>query len=432
MKKKAALLAAVTCMIFIFCMSSLASTVTRSIPSVRININTSGMDFRDNYDYSPDGYVSVPDNQYYELDSCEWVDDVSTLKPGATPRIKVRLEAYPKEISHSNYDQIYLFRGSYNASNVTVTKGTFESAVAQDSGYYLEVTLKMNSLKGNFDMPLSADWSATRGTAVWTVNEVDSGVHDLICYRGSTIVKKLNNYKGTSYNFYPYMTKEGSYTYKIRTVADPSSGVGKSSDWLESGEIYIAASDVSDGSGQTTLDENGAGMSNPIINNSQYPNGTGNAVTAGWIQQNGYYYFIYPDGNFARSGWLKLDGKWYMFDDQGRMLKGWNKNKYGKWFYLNPTSGAMKIGWLKDRDNWYYLDMTEGDRLGCMKTGWLKWKDEWYYFNDSGIMVTGWYNVQGAYRYFYPEGSLASGKFGYMARNTTVQGFSFDENGIWK
>ena len=92
----------------------------------------------------------------------------------------------------------------------------------------------------------------------------------------------------------------------------------------------------------------------------------------------------------------------------------------------------MKTGWLKDQNNWYYLDMTEGDRLGCMKTGWLKWKDEWYYFNDSGIMVTGWYNVQGSYRYFYPEGSLASGKFGYMARNTTVQGFSFDENGIWK
>ena len=110
MKKKTALLIAVTCMILTFCMSSLASTVTRSIPSVRININTSGMDFRDNYDDSPDGYVSVPDNQYYELDSCEWVDDVSTLKPGATPRIKVRLEAYPKEISHSNYDQIYLFR----------------------------------------------------------------------------------------------------------------------------------------------------------------------------------------------------------------------------------------------------------------------------------------------------------------------------------
>jgi hypothetical protein len=46
-------------------------------------------------------------------------------------------------------------------------------------------------------------------------------------------------------------------------------------------------------------------------------------------------------------------------------------------------------------------------------------------------MVTGWYKIDDSYRYFYPEGSTG-GAYGYMARNTTVGDFSFDENGVWK
>ena len=431
MKKIIKIMTAAMLLIMLYSLCAFASTVTRSIPNVRLSFNTSGIDFSNPLEETPDSYIKVPDNQYYELDSAEWIDDVSTIKPGSSPQVKVILEAIPKESSHSNYDLIYLFRGSYTSSNVSVSKGTLVKAEVKDSGYYLELTVKMNSVNGSFDMPQSADWGASKGTAAWTVNTVDSGVHDIICYRGSSVVKKLTNYRGTSYNFYPYMTREGSYTYKIRTVADPDSKVGKSSEWLESGECYISADEVSDGTGQTTADENGAGQGSVTVSNAQYPNGTGNAVAAGWLEQNGYTYFIYPDVNYAKSGWMKLDGKWYMFDDSGRRLTGWNKNKYGKWFYMDPSTGVMKTGWLKDNGNWYYLDTTEGDRLGCMVTGWLTYKDEKYYFNQSGIMVTGWYKVDDSYRYFYPEGSK-EGTFGYMARNTTVAGFTFDENGVWK
>lgn len=415
----------------VYCISAFSSTVTRSIPSVRITVVTGNIDFDDGLEDTPEDYVKVPDNSYYTLDSAEWVDDVSTIKPGSTPKILVRLEAIPKETSHSNYDLIYLFRGSYTSSNVSVTKGTFVKSEVKDSGYYLEVTLTMNAMNGKYDTPANADWISPTGTASWTENTIDSGYHDLICYRGSTKVKELKNYHGTSYNFYPYITKEGTYKYKIRTVADPSNGTGRTSDWLESGELYISTSEVSDGTGQTTADENGSGNSAVVVSDGQYPNGTGNSVTYGWIEQNGNTYFIYPDGTLLKSGWIKLDGKWYMFDDSGRRVTGWNKNKYGKWFYMDPSTAVMKIGWLKDNGYWYFLNTTEGDNLGSMVTGWLTWNGEKYYFNDSGIMVTGWYKVDGYYRYFYPEGSK-DGAYGYMARNTTTAGFTFDENGIWK
>ena len=121
MKKRLLLLLAALNIILIYCIASYASTITRSIPSARITLTTGGIDFTSALEDTPDDYVKVPDNQYYELDSCEWVDDVSTIKPGSTPRIKVRLEALPKETTHNNYDVVYLFRGSYSSSNVTVS-----------------------------------------------------------------------------------------------------------------------------------------------------------------------------------------------------------------------------------------------------------------------------------------------------------------------
>ena len=71
-------------------------------------------------------------------------------------------------------------------------------------------------------------------------------------YRGSSVVKKLEEYKGTSYNFYPYMTKEGDYSFKVRTVphTEEEKKRGKKSEWTEAGDLYIAEDEVSDGTGQ--------------------------------------------------------------------------------------------------------------------------------------------------------------------------------------
>lgn len=433
MKKLSSLLIILSMMLAVSGFSAYASTVTRSIPSARVTIVTGNIDFTNTEMDSPLSFITVPENQYYTLSDAFWAEENTTILPGSTPRIRVLLEAIPKETAHSNYDLIYLFRGSYTSNNVSVTKGTLEKAEVKDSGYFLELTIKVDGLSGKFDMVSSADWTEPLGTASWVQNEIDSGFHDIICYRGSSTVKKLTNYRGTSYNFYPYMTKSGSYKFKIRTVQDPNTKNGKPSEWQESGELYIEEDQVSDGSGQTTADENGGGSSTPVMSSgsNQYPNGTGNSVVVGWVEQNGYTYFVYPNGEYAKSGWVKMDGKWYMFDEAGHRLTGWQKNKYGKWFYMDPATAVMKTGWLKDNGNWYFLDTTAGDSEGHMITGWLTWNNQKYYFNSSGVMVTGWYKIDDSYRYFYPEGST-DGAYGFMARNTKVGDFTFDENGIWK
>ena len=414
-----------------FCQTAFAySDRYREIPSVRITVKTGELSVGDELSDDADSYVSVPDSQYYTLDSAEWLDDVRNLKVGDEPRMKVWLSSsgYTKE--GSNYDTIYNFRGSYTSSNVKVTNGEFLSATKRDSNETLEVTLRVKAIKGTYDEPEDVYWSNTRGVAKWRAPENGSGYYDVICYRGSSPVKKLTRYHGTSYNFYPYMTREGDYSFKVRTVApeNVSSSVGKNSDWYESDTLYIAKNQVSDGSGQTSGDENGGG---PTINGNSYPNGTGNANVAGWVQSGGTWYFRYPNGETAKDGWLKLNGKWYMFDAQGRMLTGWQQNKYGIWFFMDKTSGEMRTGWLQDNGHWYYLNTTQDDWEGCMVRGWWTLGDKKYYFNESGVMVTGWFQVDGKWRYFYPEGSTG-GAYGYMAVNTDIGSFHVNADGVWE
>ena len=71
--------------------------------------------------------------------------------------------------------------------------------------------------------------------------------------RGNDVVKRAFGVTGESYNFYPYMTKPGHYSFRVRTEAK---GTGKASGWTESGSMRITAQQVSDGRG-AVWDQNG-------------------------------------------------------------------------------------------------------------------------------------------------------------------------------
>ena len=70
------------------------------------------------------------------------------------------------------------------------------------------MVLKATGIKGTYDPPEDAEWGSSRGRARWEEADNTSGYYDVYLYRGSSVVKKLEDYKGTSYNFYPYMTKD--------------------------------------------------------------------------------------------------------------------------------------------------------------------------------------------------------------------------------
>lgn len=60
---------------------------------------------------------------------------------------------------------------------------------------------------------------------------------------------------------------------------------------------------------------------------------------AGWIEDNGKWWFKHTDGSYTKNDWEQIDGIWYHFDVDGWMQTGWLEID-GKWYYLKPN-GAM-------------------------------------------------------------------------------------------
>lgn len=355
-------------------------------------------------------FAAVSSNKY-SVEEVDWVSSSSTdrvLSVGEEPKMVVTL----KSDYYTSGEREYIFRGGYSSSNVSVKGGTFVSARVKDGGDILEVTVKLKAVGGQYPIPTLADWTNSGfGQARWGYDDTadrkaSSGYYDVYLYRGSSVVKKLEKHQGTSYNFYPYMTKEGTYFFKVRAVGgtESQSKSGKKSDWTQSDEIYVDKKHVSDGNGQNNQ---------PGTNGGQ----------VGWIERGSTWYYRYPDGTYQRDSWAKINDKWYLFDSEGRMLIGW-QIKNGHYYFLEQ-SGAMLTGWLRSGNKWYFLNPNPTDQEGVMLTGWVQDKGQEYYLDGSGAMLEGWQNVDNNWYYFWPSA-------GNKATNTNINGFYVDGNGIWR
>lgn len=395
-------------------LTAFASTKRKTISKVTINLNLD-LEAGDSLpDLSPgaDKDSNVwGGNDRYTVDEAEWVSSTSKdVKIGSTYTLKVTLYAVePDE---------YGFVGTYKSSNVTVKNGTFVSASRK--GYdRLVVTVKTKPVKGQYEAPDEAYWKEHQlGTAVWEkADHVDA--YDVTLYKGSSSVYKIKAYKGTKVNFYPYMTSAGTYSFKVRSVPESESqkDYAKSSEWVESEEIYIAKESVSDGSGKVDYNTNGSS------GGSESGGGiTGNTTQVGWIQENNRWYYRYPDGSIQKNSWLQINNIWYLFDADGWMLTGWQE-KDGFWYYLD-MSGAMRTGWLQAANGWYFLN--PGTVEGAMyRNQWLDWNGKRYFLSETGVMCEGWKEIDGNWYYFYPgEGS--------MAVNTEINSFKIGADGVWR
>ncbi|MBE7721788.1 N-acetylmuramoyl-L-alanine amidase family protein [Lacrimispora indolis] len=345
------------------------------------------------------GNYVYTNNDRYEVTEVDWItSDTKEMKVGSEPKMKVTLRA-------TNSDE-YAFKGGYQSSNITIKGGTYVSASRSGSDT-LYVTFTFKPIKGTYESPEDAYWRESGyGNAKWSSVDNSSGAYDVYLYRGSSIVKKVEKLKATSYNFFPYMTKAGTYSFKVRTVpyTESEQKYGKNSDWTESDEVYLPEEKVSDGSGQD--------------------NGTPTSGQVGWIKNGNSWYYRYPDGTYHKNNWAKINNKWYLFDSNGAMVTGWQQRN-NLWYFLN-SDGAMTSGWIVSNNKWYYLNpSTTSGVEGAMATGWINYNNKWYYTDSSGVMQEGWKQVDGNWYYFYPgEGSKAV--------NTTISGFPVDGNGIWR
>ncbi len=127
---------------------------------------------------------------------------------------------------------------------------------------------------------------------------------------------------------------------------------------------------------------------------------------------------IAPD---TAQGWAVNDaGQWLYYKD-GKALTGEQTIDGVKYFFY--TTGVLKTGWVQDGSNWRFYS---GNKL---LTGW--WdigsgdSKQTYFFDTYGNMTSGkWLQIEGKWYYFNADGSLA--------RNTTIDGYEVDENGVRK
>lgn len=299
----------------------------------------------------------------------------------------------------------YAFNGNYSASNVKITGGTFQKATAKKTT--LTVTFTLTPVRGSLEAPYEAQWNISnknKGLAKWSSEAGAKGTYDVWLYRGTGVVKKADSIKGLSYDFYPYMTKAGTYSFKVRAVpTSEQSKYASRSDFTESDEYYLDKDHVSDGSGQDS---------------------PGSTTAVGWVKTGDTWYYKYPDGNLKKNGWAKISDKWYLFDAQGKMLTGLQTIASGT-YYLAP-SGDMQEGWIKIENKWHFFNNTPGsDTEGAMyKNTWINEPDgRTFYIGSDGCMSIGWKQIGEFWYHFGDDGNLS--------RNTIIETFYVDNEGKW-
>ena len=123
---------------------------------------------------------------------------------------------------------------------------------------------------------------------------------------------------------------------------------------------------------------------------------------------------IDPD---TAQGWTLNDAGQYIYYKNGKALT--STQTIGGMKYFFNIDGTLKIGWVKEVDNWRYYS---GNKT---TVGWLDISDKRYYFTKDGLMLSGkWLQINSKWYYFYADGSLA--------KDTKVDGYEVDENGVRK
>lgn len=316
-------------------------------PSVKVSVSgLSDSDFK------------IVDLEYYNTNDDEW-------ERGETPVIRMELE-----LVGDAADNYVFYYTSSKYFSVSGNRSEFKSAKRLDSGRGLQVDIKQRKVSGELEVPEILDWDGRHAT--WeTVDDADK--YEVKLYRNNSSVTTITT-SNESYNFYPYMSKAGDYSYKVRAISNSD---GEKSDWSdESDDYYMNSSNVYTGT--------------PPSNNG----GSSTNVSGGWVQdQIGWTYR--QNGTPLTNQWLNVDNNWFYLAANGYMMTGWIYVD-NNWFYLNPVSdgtrGAMKTGWQAIDGAWYYLNPVSDGTRGARKTSYQMIDGKWYFFDTAtGAM---WVNRQ--------------------------------------
>lgn len=320
--------------------------------------------------------ASVSGGAYYEIsssDGCYYTnDDDDVWERGSTPVVRVELTAKGDH-----------YFGSMSKSKITISglHGEYKSSKVLDGGAALQIDIKLRKVSGDLGDIEENYWDGR--TATWTDID-DSDKYEVKLYRGSRTVTTVTT-TSDSYNFYPYMTNSGDYTFKVRAVSNSD---GETSPWTDlSDEYYMNSSDVYTGSAPSTNPGTGTGGGPGVGGGAGIDS---NAGVNGWNQNQYGWWFRLTDGSVVRNNWIFVDNNWFYMDGNGYMTSGLQLVE-GRWYYMNPisdgTKGAMLTGFQNINGAVYFFNMISDGTRGAMLTGYQNINGNWYFFDvNTGVM----------------------------------------------
>ena len=453
MKRFVAIILAAAMIVSCFAMTSFAASDTKKA-KLSLTIDTSGITVNSDPESLGDSDIKVTaveqaaktqkanyfknedqSSPYYGLEvtiySTRVISPSHDLKVGESAKVEMEIiiGGYYTDDAGKQYEWVPGDSKSISLrkDNESDGPGINTKTVRKQGDIYI-LTFTTKALKGEYDTPENLEWanSMSLGNARWTKPESGNcaNLFDFRLRRDGKLVVEFSNISGTSLNVYPWMEREGDYTFEVRSAVGSGTSGAKRSEWTESDSQYIDAQHVSDGTGK--YDPSGTG------GNVDPGTGTsGNTNQIGWIKSGNVWYYRYPDGTYRKNGWEKVSDKWYYFDGSGAMKTGWvtiNNQTY----YLDSTNGDMKTGWVKTADGqWYYLnpDPNSSTQGAMLKNQWADINGRTYYFGASGAMTTGWLKIGEKFYYFNPA---QNAELGALVRNQRIDSFYVGADGAWE
>jgi hypothetical protein len=138
-----------------------------------------------------------------------------------------------------------------------------------------------------------------------------------------------------------------------------------------------------------------------------------------------------------KTGFVTVEDKTYYYDTFGQKVVG-SHLVDGEEYYFNEE-GEMQTGLIREEDNAYFYNEEDGTK----ETGLVEYEGNTYYLTDEDTLYTGWKEVDGQKRYFNTDGTMRTNSMaevdgnmylfdgqGNLTKNTTTNGYVFDENGV--
>ena len=122
---------------------------------------------------------------------------------------------------------------------------------------------------------------------------------------------------------------------------------------------------------------------------------------SGWVQQNGYYYYLDATGTPV-SGWMEQEGDTYYFGQSSAMVTDWQTIDGSRYYF--GSNGVMRTGW-QEVDGLMHCFL----KSGIPAEGWQEVDGLRRYFLTDGVLATGWQEIDGVRCYLSEDGVIVTG-----------------------